>query len=290
MATTNELAHLHPSARDLAVLTDEQRVRILQRDRWIDYPRAMEALKRLERLLETPQRERIPCLVIHGRSNIGKTLVITKFLHDHPPRFDGGRGLEQRQIIAMQMPATPDQRRFYSALLFELGAPQSASATLAQLERVTRDLLRRIEPRMLIVDEVHHLLAGSHIEQRASLNLLKYLANDLKISVVAVGTSDAPLAFRTDPQMSSRFTPFEMPRWIESDDFRRLLRAFEQVLPLRRASDLVQRPFVQFLISASGGLLGEVSRLLTEAAERAILDGSQRISLEHLEGAVCEQG
>lgn len=287
---TNELTHLHPSARDLALLPDEQRIRILQRDRWIDYPRATEALKRLQRLLETPQRERMPCMVIHGRSNIGKTLVITKFLRDHPPHFDDGRGVEQRLIIAMQMPATPDQRRFYSALLFELGAPQSASATLAQLERVSRDLLRRIGPRMLIVDEVHHLLAGSHIEQRASLNLLKYLANDLKISVVAVGTSDAPLAFRTDPQMSSRFTPFEMPRWTESDDFRRLLRAFEQVLPLRRASDLVQRPFVQFLISASGGLLGEVSRLLTEAAEHAITDGSERISLEHLEQAVCEQG
>jgi AAA+ superfamily predicted ATPase len=143
---------------------------------------------------------------------------------------------------------------------------------------------------MLIVDEVHHLLAGSHIEQRASLNLLKYLANDLRISVVAVGTSDAPLALRTDPQMSSRFTPFEMPRWAESDDFRRLLRAFEQVLPLRRASDLVQRPVVQFRVSASGGLLGEVSRLLTEAAERAIVEGSERISLEHLERAAYEPG
>ena len=290
MATTSELAHLHSSARALALLGNEQRIRMLQRDRWIDYPRATEALRRLERLLETPQRERMPCLVIHGRSNIGKTLVIAKFLREHPPQFDGGRGLEQRQIVSMQMPATPDQRRFYSALLFELGAPQSATATLAQLERVCRDLLRRIAPRMLIVDEVHHLLAGSHIEQRASLNLLKYLANDLKISVVAVGTSDAPLAFRTDPQMSSRFTPFEMPRWTESDDFRRLLRAFEQVLPLRRVSDLAQRPFVQFLISASGGLLGEVSRLLGEAAEQAILDGSERISLEHLERATCEQG
>ena len=36
MATTNELAHLHSSARDLAVLADEQRIRILQSDRWID--------------------------------------------------------------------------------------------------------------------------------------------------------------------------------------------------------------------------------------------------------------
>jgi len=44
-----------------------------------------------------------------------------------------------------------------------------------------RDLLRRIAPRILMVDEVHHLLAGSYREQRASLNLLKYLANDLQL-------------------------------------------------------------------------------------------------------------
>ena len=55
----------------------------------------------------------------------------------------------------------------------------------------------RMAPRMLIVDEVHHLLVGSHREQRASLNLLKYLANELKMSIVAVGTSDAPVAFQT---------------------------------------------------------------------------------------------
>jgi len=82
---------------------------------------------------------------------------------------------------------------------------------------------------MLIIDEVHHLLAGGHREQRASLNLLKYLANDLKFSVVVVGTSDAMLVLETDAQMRSRrFTPFEIPRWRESDQFRRLLSAFER--------------------------------------------------------------
>ena len=183
------------------------------------------------------------------------------------------------------MPPTPDQSRFYRALLFEVGAPQSSTATLATLEQLARDILRRVAPRMLVVDEVHHLLAGGHREQRASLNLLKYLANDLKISVVAVGTSDAPVAFQSDAQMSSRFTPFEMPRWSESDDFRRLLRAFEQTLPLRRQSELEQRPIAQFLIAASGGLLGEVSRLLSGAAEDAIRDGSERITLQLLEHA-----
>jgi hypothetical protein len=65
-------------------------------------------------------------------------------------------------------------------------------------------------------------------------------------------------------------------------------RAFEQGLPLRRPSDLVQRPIVQFLISASGGLLGEVSRLLTQAAEQAIQDHSERSLLQHLKHAAYE--
>lgn len=183
----------------------------------------------------------------------------------------------------MQMPATPDQHRFYAALLFELGAPHSATASLSTLERLARDLLRRIAPRMLIVDEVHHLLAGGHREQRASLNLLKCLANDLKLTVVVVGTSDALLVLETDAQMRSRFTPFEVPRWRESDQFRRLLSAFERVLPLRRPSDLAQRSIVEFLLGASAGITGEVSRLLNEAAELAITDASERITLKHLE-------
>jgi len=96
----------------------------------------------------------------------------------------------------MQMRPTPDQHRFYSGLLFELGAPRNAAAGLASLERLARDILRRVSPRMLVVDEVHHPLAGSYCEQRAALNLLKSLANNLQISMVLVGTRDAVLALK----------------------------------------------------------------------------------------------
>jgi hypothetical protein len=164
----------------MLALNDNKRIHALPRDRWIDYPRAGEAINRLERLLNTPQKERMPCMVLHGPSNIGKTLIVAKFLREHPPGFDRQRGVEQRPVISMQMPPTPDQRRFYRALLSVIGTPQGPSSTLATLEQVTRDIPLRMSPRMLIANEVHHLLAGSHREQRTSLNLLKYLANELK--------------------------------------------------------------------------------------------------------------
>lgn len=101
------LSHLIPEARKIADLDDAQRIDAIQRDRWVNYPRATEALERLERLLQTPKRERMPCMVMHGDSNIGKTLIIAKFMRGHPPSFDASRCAEQRDIIAMQMRRHP---------------------------------------------------------------------------------------------------------------------------------------------------------------------------------------
>ena len=276
-------AHLAPGVRDLLALPDEARIRAMQRDRWIDYARASSILERLTRLLATPQRDRMPCLLLHGESNIGKTQIIRKFVRDHPPTFDEERGVERRQIISMQMPALPDHRRFYSALLFEIGAPHSPKAGVSVLEGLTRTLLHAMKPRMLVVDEVHHLLAGNYREQRASMNLLKYLANDLKMSVVLVGTGDAVVALQSDAQMSSRFPPIELPRWGESDEFRRFLHAFERLLPLKKSSLLAQRDLVQLVLAATGGITGAIAQLLTHAAELAIRDRSEQIAAAHLE-------
>lgn len=278
-------SHLTPAARELLQLDDAHRILALRADRWIDYPRAVDALARLQRLLDTPRRERMPCMLIHGPSNIGKTQIIAKFLRENPPAFDQNNGVERRPVISVQMPPAPDQKRFYRALLDVLGVPQSPTSTLVTLEYIARDILRRLSPQMLVVDEVHHLLAGSAREQRGSLNLLKYLANEVKMSVVAVGTGDAPVAFQTDAQIHSRFTPFELPRWAESDAFRRMLAGFESVLPLRKPSQLQQRPIAQFLMAASAGLLGEVARILTDAAEAAIRDGSEMITIQGIEKA-----
>ena len=82
------------------------------------------------------------------------------------------------------------------------------------------------------------------------------------------------------------FTPFQLPLWTEIEDLRRLLSAFEQALPLRRPSQLIQLPIVQFLIATSAGLLGEVSRMLSTAAELAIVDVSKHINLRPLERVV----
>ena len=74
--TTAILADLQASSRVEAALDNPTRIQSLWRDRWIDYPRASQALLKLEHLLETPPKERMPCMVLHGDSNIRKTLIV----------------------------------------------------------------------------------------------------------------------------------------------------------------------------------------------------------------------
>jgi hypothetical protein len=74
--------HLAPALREVLLLSDEARIKSMQRDRWIDYARAGTVLERLTRLLATPERDRMPCLLLHGESNIGKTQIVRKFVRE----------------------------------------------------------------------------------------------------------------------------------------------------------------------------------------------------------------
>lgn len=51
---------------------------------------------------------------------------------------------------------------------------------------------------MLVIDEIHSILAGTFREQRIVLNAIRFLANDLRIPLVCVGTREAKQALMTD--------------------------------------------------------------------------------------------
>jgi hypothetical protein len=134
-----------------------------------------------------------------------------------------------------------------------------------------------------LIDEVHHLLAGSQREQRRALNLLKFLTNELRIVILAVGTSDAFHALQTDVQVASRFEPLLIPRWTETEAFRAFVVAYGKLLPLRKSSPFGESEMIRALITQSAGVTGRVTWLLGRAAEMAIQDGSELIDSSILE-------
>ena len=277
-----DLRHLHESV-PVAGLPAEKRILHLRQDRWVDHPIASQALLRLEALLDTPRRTRMPCLLIYGDSGIGKTMLLEKFRRAHRPFFEPHRGVEHIDVLAVQMPPVPSQTRFYGQILQAIGAPFRPSDRISVVETVAMGLLRKIRPRMIVVDEVHHLLAGSAREQRATLNLLKYLANELQCSMVALGTQDARTAMQSDPQISSRFRPLEMPRWRDGEHLLRFLLAFERLIPLREPSKLAERTMSRAILDRSSGITGNMAEMLVQAAELALQRDREHLDLPLLD-------
>ncbi len=271
-----DLAHLHAGARQVALLPDWERLRHVRAERWIGYSRANEALDRLEELLAWPARQRMPNLLLIGPTNNGKSMIVEKFRRLHPPIPHPDR--EEIPVLVMQMPSEPSVIRFYVALLAALGAPLRPRQRLADLEQVALALLRATGVRMLVVDELHNVLAGRGDVRREFLNLIRFLGNQLRIPLVGVGTREAYLAIRSDDQMENRFEPFPLPLWQPGPEAFSLLASFAASFPLRRPSPIATEEMAVYLLTRSEGTIGELTRLLTDAAVAAIDSGEEAIN------------
>ncbi|MGO2092706.1 MAG: TniB family NTP-binding protein [Microbacterium gubbeenense] len=271
-----DLTHLHPSAQPIARLPAEERLKHVRADRWIGYSRASEALERLETLYEWPEKQRMPNLLLLGPTNNGKSMIIEKFRRLHPPISHVEH--EQVPVLAVQMPSEPSVSRFYVALQAALGAPLRPRQRVPEMEQATLSLLRAVGVRVLVIDELHNVLAGRGDTRREFLNVLRFLGNELRIPLVGVGTREAYMAIRSDDQLENRFEPFALPRWEPNDEARSLLASFAAAFPLRRRSIIDSEEMSRYLLTRSEGTIGELTRLLTDAAVAAIETGEEAIN------------
>lgn len=158
---TTDPAHLTAAAAQLLSESNANRMRAVLAERWVHYPRAGQVLQILNRLLDYPRTTRMPSIAIYGDSGMGKTMIMEKFRREHPPRFDGEAGVERTRVLALQMAGKPGERRLYAQILTALGAPQNPRAAVVDLEQVALRLMRAVGVQVLVLDEVHNILAGT---------------------------------------------------------------------------------------------------------------------------------
>jgi hypothetical protein len=277
------VSHLTPAAHAAIMLPDEERIQHVRADRWIGYTRARSTLQRLEELFNWPTKQRMPNLLIIGPTNNGKSMIIEKFKRNH--LWVAVREYSDHELIPIvvaQTPSEPSVARFYAMLLASIGAPIHPRARIAELEQLTLKLLRSVQAKILVIDELHNILAGATDVRKEFLNLLRFLGNELRIPIVGVGIREAYLAIRSDDQLENRFEPLLLPVWEEGDEFLSLLASFSATLPLKRGSDIANEATARYILSRTEGTIGEIAKLLTEAAIIAIRSGEESINQKTL--------
>ena len=287
-------SHIKEDCQLYMSLSNLERINSLYEFFWINYPKTKEIINLLTNLMNRPKKPRMQNLLIIGESNIGKTSIITQFSLAHPDKvIEDEDSLTKaiKSVIVVQFPASADERGLYISILEQFWVPFKATEPVSNLRHQAVHLLRECGVKILIMDEVHNLLAGTAAKQRMVMNVLKSLGNDLQVSLVGVGTTDAALILNSDPQHMSRYDVVHLPKWELDKNFGGLLKAFELRLPLKKASKIIEKEKAQLLFTYSRGNLGDLHKLLIACAKQAIETGEERITADIIknEGKAIQQ-
>lgn len=262
--------HLSPKTREMLGHPIEERMAYIRKDSWIPYTRAKEILKQLEDLLVYPKCDRMPNMAISARTNNGKTRLIKHFLSQHPASDNPAGDAIQVPVLYLQCPGVPDEARLYDTILIKLCRKFRPSASPREKLPIVLNVLSEIDLRMLVIDEANYTESGAMSKQKVFLNALRYLANELQISIVTIGTEEMMRVIRTVPAVENRSIPAFLPQWRCDEEFRKLLASFEKLIPLQKPSNLSSREFATLLHSRCEGTIGELKMLLAAAAELAM--------------------
>lgn len=278
----SDFEHLVESlAESCRQMSDSERIDQLMVPRWLGYPRAKEIDTKLEWLFTHPRVIRMPNMLLIGRTNNGKSGLVGRFAARHLPSDNPGGESIIVPVLLIQTPPKPTEAGLYTEIIQPL-LKRLPHGTVADKRARTVEILRKVQLKVLILDEMHNMLSLTAPAQREFLNAVKYLTNQLRISIVGVGDDTLISAVSIDAQIQNRFPSEILPRWKVGSEFNRLLASFEKVLPLRNASGLVEPMMAMKLAALCEGTIGELSELLNKACAYAIKGGQEQITTDVL--------
>src|SRR5260370_27136085 len=273
--------HLFDQVRPYLRRPAEERIAFIRSPRWIAYGAAVEAHGALEDLLARPTSLRPRGLLLVGPYANGKSVIAERFAITHLRMVQAAA--EPQKIWVVQTREGAGLLHFYVSILRAFRAPMTrAHDMVAKGDQIDR-LLAQLKPRILVFFQFHNALRGRSRDVEAIFAYLRRLGREHDISPVLVGEVAVYDHVNATEEMASRFGLAAVPRWRYGNEFLALLDSLEAALPLAKASDLSDEAIAQSLFAMSEALIGEVVRIVSEAAVLAVRNGEERITARLLE-------
>lgn len=273
--------------------TEAQIIRNL-RGCFATFPQISPILERLTHLLQQECLNGEPDhLFIVGESGVGKSRMLEYFQSLHP-----AHDLHDRTVVPVLYSETPSDctpKKLASQLLRALGSKLWNKGNEQELTHQFLVLLAECRTKMVILDEVNHLVERGGAKSHYQLaDWIKLTARQSKIPFVMSGTERSIELLAVNEQLRSRFResvmirPFGFSTPQDSKETLAALRSFHQLLANVDRVDISSEPLSNFVIFGTHGRLREIRKLLVRWVEIGFQKSRVTLTLEDLAKAFAQ--
>lgn len=243
---------------------------------YLDHRWAMATETLMDRLMSEPmsQTHAYGGIVV-GPPGTGKSAVVERMKRKYPiTRGERGKIMP---VFAVDTPRQCTLKGMAQTILYKLGYPPSSRPSEATL---TGDLLKRLERlqvRLLVIDEFHHLVRRDNEKTRQEVaDWVKVLLNGKVCAIALVGTTSARNVMKGDWQLSRRcpnkllIKHYDWEDAADREEFRLFLHRFDGQLPFRKRAGLAAEEIAKRMHHGTLGLCGLAAQVIHEAAKIAV--------------------
>jgi GTPase SAR1 family protein len=226
-------------------------------------------------------------IAIYGEGGVGKTSLLRSFAAEHKPAQSQST---EFPVLLISVPSRPTIKSLAETILWALDERVVARLSESRIHAKLVGAMRHAGTQLLLIDEFQH--CGGCANQKLVTEIAEWLialTSGTGTRLVVSGCPSYSDFFVRNPRFARRFgEPMTMVRfsWNEDasrQDFIGFLKSMQFQLAKRCDVSILDSPGMHYLMyCASGGLIGNLVRLLKHAVHNAMLDSRSAICIDDL--------
>ena len=218
-----------------------------------------------------------------GETGTGKSTFLKHFLLKHPQVQH--QEFSEIPVLYVEVPAKCSIKKLASVILRAMGSPFWNRGDEVELTFQLAALLISCKVRLLILDEVNHLVdRGAAKTHYTVADWIKSLSSQGRTAIVLSGVPRAKTLLDTNEQLADRFREvIELPTLSvdgkREQETRAALTSFASLLEGVDSVDLTSSTMARLIVFATGGRLRQLRRILVRAVELAFECSPPRLDI-----------